>query len=168
MSKKMVAALNEQIKKEGESSYLYLSMASWCDQEGLEGCAKFFFRQADEEHMHMMKIFNYLLEMDEQAIVPGFEKPPVEYPNVRAVFEEVYDHEQEVTQAIFKLVSLSFEEGDHSTHNFLQWYVEEQREEEALARDILGKIQLIGDVPQSLYYIDKEIEKINSSIESGN
>ena len=161
ISKKMIKALNEQIGLEGYASYLYLSMASWCDKEGLEGCARFMHRQSDEERMHMLKIFHYLSEVDAHALTPGIKQPPHEFESVRSMFEEVYKHEQKVTTAISKLVRLSYEENDFTTMEFLQWYVEEQREEEALMRTILDKIKIIGDGPSSLYYIDQEIEKIN-------
>ena len=162
ISKRMEEALNEQIKLEGFASYLYLSMASWCDREGLEGCAQFMHRQSEEERMHMLKIFYYLSEVDGHALTPGIKQPPHEFESVRSMFEQVYKHEQKVTASINKLVKLSYEESDFTTTEFLQWYVEEQREEEALMRTILDKIKLIGDGPSSLYYIDQEIEKINA------
>lgn len=167
ISKKMIKALNEQIALEGYASYLYLSMASWCDKEGLEGCAQFMHRQSEEERMHMLKIFHYLSEVDVHALTPAIKQPPHEFESVRSMFEQVYKHEQKVTAAIDKLVKLSYEENDNTTLNFLQWYVEEQREEEALMRTILDKIKLIGDGPHSLYYIDQEIEKVNARAAEG-
>lgn len=163
ISKKIEAALNEQIAMEGYASFLYLAMASWCDRESLDGCAQFMHRQSDEERGHMLRIFTYLSEMDSFALTPSIAQPPHEYESVPAMFEEVYVHEQKVTQSINDLVSLSYEEKDHTTLNFLQWYVAEQKEEEALMRNILNKIRLIGDGPQSLYYIDKEVAKLNQS-----
>lgn len=163
MTEKMEKALNEQIAKEGYASFLYLSMASWCEQRGMNGCAQFFYRQSEEEHMHMMKIFTYVLEMDGKAQSPEIKKPQSDFESIRAVFQSTYDHEKEVTQCIHDLVNLAVEQNDHATHNFLQWYVEEQREEEALMRDILDKINLIGDGPQSLYFIDKEVDTINKA-----
>ena len=162
ISKKIEAALNEQIALEGYASYLYLSMASWCDKEGLEGCAKFMHRQSDEEREHMMRIFYYISEVDGHALTPAIPQPPHEFESVKELFNQVYAHEQKVTASIHDLVALSYEEKDHTTFNFLQWYIEEQREEEDLMRSILDKIKLIGDAPQSLYYIDKEVEKINA------
>ena len=163
ISKKMEKALNEQISLEGYASYLYLSMASWCDQEGLNGCAEFMHRQSDEEREHMLRIFHYISEVDGHALTPGVKQPPHQFESIQAMFKEVYAHEQKVTQSINKLVSLSNKEDDYGTLNFLQWYVEEQREEEALMRTILDKIKLIGDGPQSLYYIDKELTAINKA-----
>lgn len=161
LSKKMTEALNQQIEMEGYASFLYLSMASWCDKEGLEGCAKFMRRQADEEKDHMLRIYDYLSEVDAHAITPAIPQPPIEFESIQKVFKEVYTHEQKVTRSINTLLVLSQTEKDYTSYNFLQWYIEEQREEEDLMRSILDKLKLIGDGPQSLYYIDKEIESIN-------
>jgi ferritin len=162
LSEKMEAALNQQIGMEAYASFLYLSMAAWCEHQGLEGTSQFFYRQSVEEHDHMMRIFKYVLEMDKRAIVPAVEQPPVNFASIQSIFQDVYAHEQKVTSAINKLVNLANEENDHSTHNFLQWYVTEQREEEVLIRNIRDRLRLIGDGPQSLYFIDKEITEINA------
>ena len=161
----MTAALNDQLEKEAFASFYYLSMASWLDTQGLNGAAQFMYRQSDEERAHMMRIFTYLLDMDARAIVPAIEQPTIEFESVQKVFSEAYEHEQAVTASINNLVNQSIQENDHATNNFLQWYVEEQREEEALMRTILDKIHLIGDGPQSLYFIDKELELVNEQVE---
>lgn len=161
LSKNMEAALNKQIGFEGYASYLYLSMASWCDNEGLAGCSRFLYRQSAEERQHMLRIFKYINEMDGHALAPGIDQPPHTFASVKALFEQVYEHERSVTLSINELVSQSYEEKDHATFNFLQWYITEQREEESLMRTILDRLKLIGDGPQSLYFIDQEIEKIN-------
>lgn len=166
ISKKMEKALNEQMALEGYASFLYLSMASWCEREALEGCAKFMHRQSDEEREHMMRIFHYINEVDGHALTPAVKQPPHEFGTIQEMFNMVYQHEQKVTESIHGLVALSYEEKDHTTVQFLQWYVEEQREEEALMRTILDKLKLIGNGPQSLYYIDKEVESINAAAES--
>jgi len=162
ISKEMETALNEQIELEGYASFLYLSMATWCDSKGLSGCATFMHRQSEEERMHMLKIFHYMSEVDGIAVVPGIPKPPSTWASVQEMFKQVFGHEQKVTAAINHLVDISIKANDHTTQNFLQWYILEQREEEALIRDILDKINLIGDGPQSLYFIDKEIEAVNA------
>lgn len=162
ISNAMVAALNQQISLEAYASFLYLSMASWCDREGIEGCALFMHRQSAEERMHMLKIFHYLSEVDGHALTPEVKQPPHEFGSVQEMFQKVYSHEQKVTASINELVALSNRENDHSTGVFLQWYVNEQREEEALMRSILDKIKLIGDGPQHLYFIDLEIAKFNA------
>lgn len=161
LAEKIQDALNQQIALEGYASFLYLSMASWCDKEGLMGCASFMHRQSDEERAHMLRIYSYISDVDGHAITPAIPQPPVQFESVRALFEQVYTHEQKVTKSINDLIALSNKEQDYATLNFLQWYVQEQREEEALMRNILDRIRLIGDGPQSLYYIDKEIDKIN-------
>ncbi len=146
---------------EGYSSAAYLSMASWCDREGLEGCAKFFYAQAEEERMHMLKIVHYINDMDCHALVPAVKQPPREFDSIQALFEAVYEQEKKVTKSIYELVTITEEENDHTTNLFLQWYVAEQREEETQVRNILDKIKIIGTGGQSLYFIDQEIEKIN-------
>jgi len=155
--------LNKQIELEGYASFLYLSMASWCSNQGVEGCAQFMHRQSEEERAHMLRIFHYINEVDGHAMTPAIPQPPLEFESVQAMFKQVYDHEKKVTNAINEIVSLCYKEDDYTTLNFMQWYIEEQREEEDLMRSILDKIKLIGNAPQSLYYIDKEIELINQA-----
>ncbi len=161
LSKTIEAALNEQILVEGSSSFKYLAMAAWCEREGLAGCATFLHRQSDEERQHMIRLFRYLGEMDVHAITPAIPQPKIEYASVQEVFAEVYASEKAVTSSIARIVDLCYQERDHLTLNFLQWYLSEQREEENLARGILDRIRLIGEGGQSLYYIDKELDKIN-------
>lgn len=163
LSEKMLKALNEQIALEGYASFLYLSMASWCDKEGMEGCTQFMHRQSAEEREHMLRIYNYLSEVDGHALTPSIKQPPHEFESIQAMFKEVYKHEQKVTNSIHKLMDIAVKENDYTTHNFLQWYIEEQREEEDLMRSILDKLKLIGDGPSSLYYIDNEISAINAA-----
>ena len=165
LTKNMESALNEQIKLEGYASFIYLSMASWCEQQTMDGCATFMHRQSEEEREHMLRIFYYINEVDGHALTPAIPQPPHTWNSIQELFEEVYAHEKKVTASINKLVEISLEEKDHSTYNFLQWYVDEQREEEALMRTILDRIKLIGDGPQSLYYIDKEVAAINKKAE---
>ncbi len=167
MSPEMQEKLNNQIEMEGYASFLYLSMFTWCDFRGLTGCAQFFKRQAAEEHMHMMKLVEYMQEMDEKAVIPRIEQPPADFDEISSLFEDVLAHEQKVTNSINDLVEFASKDKDHSTYNFLQWYVEEQREEENLIRTILDRIKLIGESPQKLYYIDKEVEAINGTVATG-
>lgn len=161
LDEKITIALNKQIELEANSSATYLAMASWCDKEGLEGCAQFFYAQSDEEREHMLKIIHYMNEMDGHAIIPAQKQPETNYESIQEVFKRVYAQEQNVTKSIHNLLNLSQDAGDHSTILFLQWYVAEQREEEALMREILDKMRLIGTGGQSLYYIDKELDRIN-------
>ena len=157
----MTKALNEQISLEGYASFLYLSMASWCDNEGLEGCANFMHRQSEEEREHMLKIFEYMSDIDSHAMTPAIAQVPHKFGTPQKMFEMVYQHEKKVTKSIHSLIKIAKAENDYTTENFLQWYITEQREEENLMRSILDKIKLIGDSPMTLYYIDKEINAIN-------
>ncbi len=159
----MEKALNEQIALEGTASFIYLAMAAWCDSEGLEGCTQFMHRQSTEEREHMLRLFEYLSEVDGVAITPAIKQPQRTYKSVQEMFKKVYEHEKKVTASINKLIALASKEGDQTTFNFLQWYVSEQREEENLMRSILDKIKLIGEGPHSLYYIDKEILAVNAA-----
>jgi ferritin len=163
LSETMIKTLNEQIAMEGYASFLYLSMAGWFENKSMQGCANFMYRQSQEEHTHMMKIFHYLIEMDAVAVSPSIKQPPAEFKDVRSIFSETLEHERRVTKSINDIVELAIKESDHATYAFLQWYVTEQREEESLMRTILDKINLIGDGSQSLYFIDKEIEAINQA-----
>ncbi len=166
LSKKMEKALNEQVGMEAAASQKYLAMAIWCDAEGLEGSAQFFFDHAEEERMHMMKIINYIQESGGLSVVPALAKPTQKYADIKAVINAAYNSEKKVTKAIHNLVDLSLTEKDHATYNFLQWYVAEQQEEEVLMRKIIDKIELIGKGPQALYYIDQAIFKTGQEAEA--
>lgn len=162
LNEKMAKALNKQIYEEFYSSNLYLAMASWCEGQGLAGCAAFMYEHAAEETMHMMRFFRYINEKDGHAEVPQLPQPPIQFESIQKVFEDAFAHEKHITGTINDLVALSQELRDYTTLNFLQWFVDEQREEEAIFRDVLDKLNLIGEGPQSLYYIDMEIEKIHN------
>lgn len=155
LNKKVEKVLVEQIEKEGYSSNLYLAMASWAESNGLEGTSKWLYAQADEERMHMLKFVAYVNERGGHAIVPAFKQPPVDYKNVREVFEMVYEHEQFVTASINNIVAVCLEEKDFTTHNWIQWFVNEQIEEEASASAIIDKLKLLGD--NNLYLFDRDI-----------
>ena len=111
----------------------------------------------------MIYWFEYLSEVDSHALTPAIKAVPHEFDSVQEMFQQVYKHEQKVTASINKLMDIAVKENDYNTHNFLQWYIMEQREEENLMRSLLDKIKLIGKGPMTLYYIDKEVEKINAA-----
>ena len=161
ISQELATGLNQQIEKEAFASSLYLSMSSWCDLKGMKGAAAFLRRQSDEERVHMLKIFDFLHDVDEHAMVPSIPKPESSFESINQIMQMVYEHEKSVTQSIFKLLESCNKQDDFVTFNFLQFYVIEQREEESLMRDILDKIKLIGEGPNALYYIDLEMQKIN-------
>ncbi len=158
LSTKLSAALNKQIQFEGSSSQYYLAMASWAETQGLNGVSAFLYTHADEERMHMLKLIKFVNERGGHGIVPTLTQPPVTFKSVKSVFEEVLKHEMKVTAEINNLVEITLKEKDYTTHNFLQWYVSEQLEEEALARKIVDKLKLIGDDKGGLYFFDRDME----------
>ena len=163
LSNTLTKALNAQINLEFYSSNLYLQMSSWCIQNGLDGCGNFFRQHADEERMHMQKLFDYVNETGSYAIIGNIESAQSEFKSVTEIFEETYAHEQHITRQINELVSISFKEADFSTFNFLQWYVAEQHEEEQLFKAILDKVALIGVEGNGLFFLDKEVEKMHGN-----
>ena len=160
ISKKLEKALNEQIKLEAEASFMYLSMASWCEQQSLNGCAKFFYEQADEEREHMLKIFRYVNDVEGHALTPAIKQPATQYESIVDVCKKALAGEQYVTKAIHKLSELAATDKDYATYNFVQFFVDEQREGELTFINILDKIKLIGTKGMGLYYIDKELEAL--------
>lgn len=155
--------LNEQIQLEAVSSYIYLSMASWCETKGYENSSAFLFDHSDEERMHMMKIFRYVNEAGGHSLVPEIIGVPHDFKSLKAIFEQILEHEIVVTKSIHRLVDHCFEKKDFTTFNFLQWYVTEQREEETLARRILELFDLIGEEGVGLWTIDQEIGKLGGA-----
>jgi len=160
LSEKMQSALNKQVRIEAESSQIYLAMASWAEQKGLAGVAQFMYGQSDEERMHMLKLFKYINERGGHAKVSELSAPSLEFGSIKNMFETLFKHEVFVSQSINELVHISLEDKDYATHNFLQWYVAEQIEEEAQARTILDKINLIGDDKGGLYLFDNDIKQL--------
>jgi ferritin len=156
--KKIEKALNEQIRIEAESSQIYLSMASWAETQGFEGVSSFMFAHSDEERAHMLKLVKFVNERGGHAIISTLTAPPVSFGSFKEMFQTLFDHEVMVSQKINDLVHITLIEKDYATHNFLQWYVSEQIEEEALARNILDKINLIGDDKGGLYLFDNDVK----------
>ena len=160
LTKKVEEALNKQVANEAYASNSYLSMASWCDKEGLRGCAAFFYEQSDEERVHMLKLAKYVNLVGGHALISDIKAPPAEYKSVKQVFEMALDQEMDVTKQINKLVELSFDTKDFASFNFLQWFIEEQVEEENLFRTILNIIKISGDDEKALLFIDNEIARV--------
>jgi len=161
ITKQVEAELNKQIQYEAYSSQLYLAMASWAEVQGYEGVASFMYRHSDEERTHMLKLVKFVNERGGQAVVPSLDAPPTQYEGLLSLFETLLEHEMEITNKINELVHLTLAEKDYTTHNFLQWYVSEQIEEEALARTVLDKLKLIGEERGGgLYMFDRDIVSI--------
>lgn len=163
LSKNLQDLLNAQINREFYSSNLYLQMSAWADQEGLEGTASFLQTQADEEMMHMRKMFDFLNESDALPALGAIEAPPTQFDGIADLFQQIYDHECHITKCINEIVHAAFTEQDYSTFNFLQWYVAEQREEEHLAKSILDKIKLIGTTGEALFFLDREVGDLGAN-----
>jgi ferritin len=158
LSKSMQAALNNQVKLEAASSQAYLAMASWSEiQPGLDGVAEFFFMQSEEERQHMLKLMRFINERGGFAVVPLLEQPIVTFKSLKGLFGNFLNHEIEVSNSINELVDLALKEKDYATHNFLQWYVSEQIEEEKTARILNDKLELIGEDKSGLYLFDRDI-----------
>ena len=149
--------LNKQIQMEGSSSAAYLSMASWCEMTGYENSAKFLYMHSDEERGHMLKLFHYINEAGGHAIQPEIKEIKHHFTSLREVFEEILQHEIAVTNSINEIVNHCYNIKDFTTMNFLNWFVEEQREEETLARRAVELFDLIGEDGVGLWTIDKEI-----------
>lgn len=158
ISSQIENALNRQIDLEGFSSMYYLSMASWCQVQGFNGVSAFLYHHSDEERMHMLKLFHYINDRGGHGIVPAFAAPQKDFKDIHEVFAIVLSHEIKVSNEINALVAMCTEEKDYTTHNFLQWYVAEQIEEETLARNIIDKLKLIGEDKGGLYLFDRDLQ----------
>lgn len=166
LSEDIERLLNEQIQMEAKSSAIYLSMASWCDRGGFQHSAEFFYHQSDEERGHMMKIFRYINEAGGTAISPEIAGLPVDFDSFKSVFDQALEQEIDVTQSINQIVDQCHKHKDHTTANFLRWFLEEQLEEENTARRCLELFDIIGEEGQGRYLIDKAIGKLNEEGEA--
>jgi ferritin len=165
LKKKVEDICNRQIEREGYSSNLYIAMASWAENNGYSGVAGWLYSQSDEEKLHMMKFIKYINERGGKAVIPAFKKPGAEFKSVEDVFKEVLKHEEFVTASINEIVALTLDEKDFNTHNFLQWFVMEQVEEEASVRTILDKVRLVGK--NNMYQFDRDIQSLRTPAASG-
>lgn len=157
LSEKIEKILNQQVELEAASSQYYLAMASWAEVAGFNGVAQFLYRHSDEERLHMLKLIKYINERGGHGIVPALQEPSAKFKHIRDVFETVFSHEEHVSLEINKLVDTCLQEKDYTTYNFLQWYVNEQIEEERLAHHILDKLKLIGEDKGGLYVFDRDL-----------
>jgi len=153
----MEQALNSQINAELYSSYLYLSMKAYFESINLPGFANWMKVQVQEELMHAMKFFDFVNECRGRVTLKAIEQPPAEWKSPLNVFEETLKHEQKVTGLINNIMNIAIEEKNHATSNFLQWFVNEQVEEEASADKILQELKLLGSKSAGLFMMDKEL-----------
>jgi ferritin len=155
MNEKVLATLNEQISREAYSSHLYLSMASWAETKGFAGVSNWLYLQAEEEKMHMLKFIRYINERGGVAKIPAISEPPSSFGDVLELFKKVYEHEQYITESINQLVGICMDERDFTTHNWLQWFVTEQIEEEASVCGILDKLRMLDG--SNMYLFDRDL-----------
>ena len=153
--------LNEQIKVEAQSSAVYLAMSSWCDDQGYDVSAQFFAKQSDEERTHMLKLFNYVNDRGGRAISPEVANVPTDFESFRGVFEEMLEQEMFVTQQFNNIADKCMKVKDFVTFQFIQWFLEEQIEEEYVARRILEMFDVIGEDGAGRWEIDKHISKVS-------
>jgi len=164
LNTKIEAILNEQINKEAYSAHLYLSMASWSEKNGFAGIANWMYAQAEEEWAHMLKFINYINDRGGHAVISAIEKPPVEHGDMNEMFQAVLAHEMLVSESINEIVGATIEEKDYTTNNWIQWFVNEQIEEEASVNEILDKLKMLKG--ESMYLFDRDIVSMRN--EPGN
>ena len=157
ISKKLEAAINAQINAEMWSAYLYLSMSAYCQETGFPGMANWFAVQFKEEQDHAMILFNYLQSRGGRVLLSPIEAVPTEWASPLAAFEHTLEHEGKVTSLINNLMALAVEEKDFAAQSRLNWFVDEQVEEEENATELIQKLRLIGDNGYGLYQLDQEL-----------
>jgi ferritin len=155
----MQNALNAQLNAEYYSSYLYLSMAAYCEEINLKGFANWFRVQVQEEMMHTMKFFEFIISRRGKVELKGIDGPPVKWENPLAIFEASMEHEKGVSQRINKLADLAVKESDHATHAFLEWFLTEQVEEEASVDQVVQQLRLNNNNPAGLFILDRELSQ---------
>ena len=163
ISRNLIKALNNQIAMEASASNYYLAMASWCEITGYEGSASFMYQHSDEERLHMLKIIHYLNEAGISAVIPAVKQPPASPKTLESVFKTALKNEQAVTKSINKMVEMAQKDKDHSTFSFLQWFVNEQIEEEKTFETILQKFDLLGRDKLAIYEIDKTMVSMGAA-----
>lgn len=159
LSKKLETAMNEQIQAELYSAYMYLSMSAYCEDINMTGFAHWMREQTEEEMEHAMKFYHYIVERGGRVVLHSIQQPPVEFESVLDVAEKTYAHEQHVSSLIYKLYELALAEKDHAAAVFLQWYIEEQVEEEDNTRTILEQVKRIGDHVQAMLALDHRLSE---------
>ncbi len=153
----IVDILNKQVKIEAHSSAAYLAMAAWCDVRGYDNCAEFFFKQSDEERKHQLKLFHYIVDMECDAISPSVGDSQHDFGTLREVFEKALEMEIGVSDAIHEIVGECRKYNDIATEEFMRWFVQEQIEEEYVARRALELFDVLGEDKIALGMIEERI-----------
>ena len=160
MNQAIEKLLNDQVKYEASASMQYLSMASWADAHGYNGVSDFFYRQSEEERLHMTKLVKFINERSGNVIIPALDKPQSDFKGLNELFEIFLKSEMFVTEQINHIIYECLDRKEYNVHNFMQWYVTEQLEEEAVARTLLDKLNIIGDDKSGHYLFDRDINMI--------
>ncbi|TXE16898.1 ferritin [Psychroserpens burtonensis] len=158
--------LNNQIKYEAQASLQYLAMASWADATGYNGVSDFFYSQSDEERVHMSKLIKFVNQRGGSVIIPALDKPKDSYQGLNELFAKFLESEMFVTEQINHVIFECLQQKDYNVHNFMQWYVTEQLEEEAMARTLLDKLNIIGTDKSGHYLFDRDINVIAANHEN--
>ena len=157
MNPRVLEAINRQINSELSASYAYLAMSAYCERQKFTGAARWLRLQSQEEHMHAMKLFDFVLARDRNVDLTAIEQPKSDYKSVADVFERALQQEQEVSRQIDSLYEVAFHEKAFSAVAELQWFLTEQVEEEKTAREIVAKFKMVGTDPASLLDLDREL-----------
>lgn len=157
ISDRMQTALTKQLNQEFYSAYLYLSMSAYCSHTGFNGAASWLEVQYEEEHLHATKIFNYLIEQGVRVSLGQIGQPPDDFGSLLEVFEASLTHEQEMTALLNDLSDRALSEKDHASYNLLQWFVNEQVEEEATVGAVIAKLRMVSDDGYGLLMVDNEL-----------
>jgi ferritin len=159
LGKKMEKALNEQLNAELYSAYIYLSLAAYYESEKLEGFASWMQAQALEERGHAMKIYSYIHSRGGRVLLTAIDAPQTEWKSAKAGFKAAYEHEKMISGRIDDLVNLANAEQDHASHQFLMWFVAEQVEEEESVGRVVDRLEMVGDSPNGLFFLDRELAR---------
>jgi ferritin len=166
ISKKMADTINTQINNEMYSAYLYMSMSAASNSIGLKGFGTWFMVQYHEEMFHAMKMFNYLLDQGVEVHLQTLKEPPKDFDSERDMFMKTLDHEHFITERINAIATLALQESDHATYNFIQWYVNEQVEEEKNDTEILQQLKIVGDTGPGLFMLDGQLGARTLTVQS--
>jgi len=157
INKNVEKAINIQIRNEEHSSRIYMAMASWCEVNGYRGASDYLYKQSEEERFHMLKFIRYVNDRGGYALLSALEAPAAEFASLQVVFEQVMKHEEFITDSINKLYEIALNEKDYTTGNSLQWFINEQIEEESTVHGILDKMKLAGNEAGGMFHVDKDL-----------
>ena len=157
LSKAVSDAMNDQIRHEIYSSYLYLAMSTYCESINLPGFAHWLRLQAAEEHGHAMKFRAYVEDRGGRVTLQAIDQPPAEFKQPLDIFKQVLEHEKKVTSLINKLYETALKDNDYATQIFLQWFISEQVEEEKNATAIIEQLKMIGEAKTALIMLDRHL-----------